>query len=279
MHLTYRPLDGTKVNDRRAIEAQERPVSGGIEQGDDLIRHARELVKNSNDWCASYEIGFAERYIRAQLHIVVRRPLSDTPNYGFLIRAKEPIGIRDEILTVGSRHTHCEDQRSGLDIYQPAMLPHDVELMEGIKHRVPSLIRFQRFNFSAVDWREPIYEFAPLIRTCVEESGAIGDRKIRIFGFKYAMASSECARKKVKTAADSIEIRSDLDVESERERLFFDNYYPIVRSWRWHVFDSHIHISAEPSLDPIAEGWELGYGPINGRFGVQEIVAHSSSRI
>lgn len=95
------------------------------------------------------------------------------------------------------------------------MLAHDVELMEGPKKLVPSLIRFQRFDEGSFGRGEPFYAFETgerineVVETAVNRE--VGFRIVR-----FAVACRERAGENVKATADRFDISSRLNIECER---------------------------------------------------------------
>jgi hypothetical protein len=143
------------------------------------------------------------------------------------------------------------------------MLPHDVELMETPKRLIPSFIRFQRYDDTAFGEGQPLYEVAPLVISSSECGFATSNGKIGLVRSRYIVATCKRTCEDIEATSNGVDVSPRLDVEAQRERLFLDSYYRIVSSWRWHVFNTHIHVVAQPSFEPFGEGWELGYGPIN----------------
>lgn len=236
-----------------------------VEQFDDRVCKARELVERGNYLWRNFGRRFVERYLRGELDIVVRRAIADEAQYGFLIRAEHCGTEKTEIRDVQSSRG-CGGNREfwrDLDAQQPPMLTHDVELMEGEQRFVPSLIRFQRFNARAFAVGKPLYQFTSLEPPGGELVGAPGNGKIRIVWSSYAVAAEQCSRENIETAPQGVDVSADLDIEIQRERAFQARYYRAVRDWRFRLFDTVIRVVAEPGVDPLGEGWQLGYGPVN----------------
>jgi hypothetical protein len=242
-----------------------------IEQFDDRTRCVRKLAENDGRRVAVKRPNFVERYVRGELHIVVRRTLPEQPEYGFLICA-QPSGLGFDPHQIAPDLVGVTDDPEGSGVHRnidkAAVLPFDVKLVEERERLVPSLIRFQRFDTRAFGRRESLYEFGSFVAPGEKFLRAPRDREIRFIWPRYAVAVSERSGENVKATADDIDVRAGLNVESARERAFFDRYYGIVCRWRWHILDVQINVDAQPIIDPFLEGWELGHGPLNAGLSV-----------
>jgi hypothetical protein len=244
-------------------------ISGCVEQLDDGVRKAREIVKRGNDRLARDKASFIDRYLSGEFHLVLRRAFPDESDCGFLIVhhheavgegfvAPQDIGTGD--LKISVIRDHGE---------KFSMLTHDVELVKSPKLLVPSFVRFQRFQAFPGDFRQRVYEFRSLelpLRECV---GAPSDWKIDILKTGYATVSfGERRREDIQAAPQDIQVSADLDVEAERKRLFLAAYYDVVRAIRIVIYDFSIEVGLEPGVNPLSQGWELGFGPIDAGYGV-----------
>lgn len=116
----------------------------------------------------------------------------------------------------GTRPAGYSEEHGGrFDTNQSSMLAHDVELMEGPKKLVHSLIRFQRFDEGSFGRGEPFYAFETgerineVVETAVNRE--VGFRIVR-----FAVARRERAGENVKATADRFDISSRLNIECER---------------------------------------------------------------
>lgn len=132
--------------------------SGGVEQVDDRIRKAREILERFNDWSPHSQTGFIENYMRGKLHIGLRRVLGEQPQYGFIIHSEPSTSGWNEPLD-RTPTKYRERPGTSYDGQQTAMLPHDVQLMEGPQPWVSSLIRVERFDEGAFVLGQPLYAF------------------------------------------------------------------------------------------------------------------------
>lgn len=147
------------------------------------------------------------------------------------------------------------------------MLADNIQFMESVEKVIsPSILSFvwfQRFDDGAFGAGERLYEFVPLETLQVEDLGAGDDRKVSIVNKPWAVAARESCRKDVQTASNGVDVCANLDLEVERQRLFFTRYYDIIRGIRWKLYNSGVKVSVEPCVKTRLKGWELGHGPID----------------
>jgi hypothetical protein len=242
--------EGTKADETESL---------AVEQLDDRLRKAREIVKRANERFSYSDPRFIERYREGACNLGLRRAFGDTREYGLIVGAY-PAGFE----TFNTWAGHSKNSRRRLYPQQSAMLAHDVELMEGPQKFVPSLIWVQRFDDRSFGRRQPLFAFETCQGVNEVEQASI-DRKVFLNVLRHAVARIECAGEDVEAAADGIEVNAGCDMERERQRLFLDHHYEIIRDIRIRVFDSYFEIEIEPSVDLRVKGWELGYGPVNAR--------------
>jgi hypothetical protein len=246
-------------------------VALAVKQRDHRASEARQLTEHWNDWFADSQKSLIERYVDGQLHIGLRRALWDETEWGFVIRRCDE-GDRLK----GNPSRPLEGYLTGVvdDKEQPAMLAHDVELVESPERRISSLVWLQRFKDATFSGGKPLYEFGTLIAPRAEDGFANSNRKIRVFWLRYAEAIGKGRGENIETAADCVDVAADLDNERKGKRLFFDRYYHLMLGVRLKINHVGIDVSFQPGIDATLEGWEVGHGPINAGLGVQEISAH-----
>jgi hypothetical protein len=248
--------DGSPLFEAQA--ATEAGCASIVEPLNDRLCDTREIVKHSDHWFSIRQFGFAKRYAEGICNLGFRRTFADKRQYGFILSAHPP---RRDWLNRPSRNP--EGHRSRLYANQPTMLAHDVEMMEGPQQFVPTFVWFQTFDNLSFGRGKPLYEFGSLVIPCGKSSGTVGDGEIRVFGLRHVVALGESCSEEIERAADGVDVGSDFDIEGERQRLFFDRYYHVMRGWRIRLFDTCADIEMEPGVDAIFEGFELGYGPVN----------------
>jgi len=239
------------------------------ERSNNFICHFGEIQNGALDGIAERYSGFCARYSRKEFNLLVLPPFIDEPYYGFLIGAEGPVcegGIGGE----SSLHAlHREPNGPIGQADESAVLALDVELVQFPKALiVHSVVRLERFYFSPLDIGKPIYEVMALEFPGRPLVGAADDGKV-YFGFPlYVMPFGEGGCQDIQARADGVDADAELDVERARKRLLEERYYPILRSWRWRLFDTNLEINAGPGFDPLIEGFGLGYGPIYGRLSI-----------
>jgi hypothetical protein len=244
------------------FEAQAASGAGRssvVEQFDDRLRKAREIVERSNNRFSFRHPRFVDRYREGTCNVGLRRALADECQYGFVISAYPSGGDRMDRASPAGYSEKC---RSRLDSKQSAMLAHDVELMEGPQKVIPSIIRFQRFDDVSFGRGKPLYAFETGERVDKVVEAAV-NREVGFRVLTFAVARRERAGEDIQATANRVDVSPCLDIECQRQRLFFDRYYELVRNIRIRVFEGYFNIEMEPGVDPFVEGWELGYGPVN----------------
>ena len=146
------------------------------------------------------------------------------------------------------------------------MLPFNIKIVQEGKAdvSVDSSIRFQRFDNCSFGQGKPLYEFSPLIVSATKFSGAFGDGEISFIRTSHAVAVSERCGENIKTTSNGVDISASFNIECEREWRFLDYYQRIIRRIRAVIFEDYIQIVFNEGIEPFFEGWEIGYGPVNG---------------
>ena len=134
-----------------------------VEQADDRLRVAREMLQDSRDFYTLSESGLIERYKRSELHLVVRRSLPDEPQYGFLLHAHAARFNESEVISNRLSVQKGEAQRTYLCGQEPLVISGNIEMMEKPKRLVPSLIRTQKFDDLTLAGGNFCYKFVPLV--------------------------------------------------------------------------------------------------------------------
>jgi hypothetical protein len=140
------------------------------------------------------------------------------------------------------------------------MLSDNIQIMKRTKEMIPILssVRVQRFDDSSFLGRQRIYEFVPFVSLPGEKDCLAGrDRKVSIVNERLAVAICQNAGQNIKAASNGVEIDASLDLECERERLFFRDDHHIIGNVSWQLSDSHMHIIAEPSIKLLLQEWEV----------------------
>lgn len=240
---------------------------GRVEVPNDRVREARELAERSEDALSEQVRGrFIEAYISGEFKVGLRCTLGQAANYGFTLSAFRRTGGSFETRPLGV----ADPQGNGNDDNgeQPLVLADNVEQMEGVQKPIPSLVRSERFYDLSYIGGEGLYEFVPLVIAPFKVIETGRHRKVSIVKKRWAVAHGQGGGKNIEAAPNSIDVRPGFDVEAEGKRLFFERYHLVVRNVRWKIFNTHIDVSVEPTIQSLTEGWEMGYGPVDRRLRV-----------
>jgi hypothetical protein len=256
-------VDCIRERDGSPVSTIDGEISGAgrqlpVESLDNRFGETGKIVQGSDHWFSIRVPDFCDRYAKGLCNLGFRRTFADERQYGFLAGSQPP--SRDWLNPIPA---YPEGHGHRLYTDQSAMLTYDVQIMEGPKQSIPTFVWFQIFDNRSFGRGKPLYEFASLIVASREGGRTFGDGEIRVFGLRHAVTLGERGGQKIESTSNSIDVRTDLDIEFERQRLVFDRYYDIMRSWRISLFDGCAHIEMEPGVDALFEGFELGYGPIN----------------
>lgn len=242
-----------------------------VEVSDDGLGDVRELVERCNNLPMWEVCGFIQAYLRGDLNLGLLYTLGDQTNYGFIWSAAHEAGTRNgsECFRGAPPAGNLNLSRLDIDGHQSLVLSDDVQQMEGIQKSIPSLVRFQRFDDTSFLDGEGLYEFMPLVIPSRELLLAGSDGKVSIVNKRLAVAVRQCAGEDIEAATNGINVSASLDLERERQRLFFSSQNNIIRDIGWRLFDDHIEIVFKPGIRCLSEGWEFGYGPIDRRLSMQ----------
>lgn len=241
---------------------------GDVEPLDDRVRQARELMQRANYWHSADQVSFIERYITGKLEIGFRRALGEQPQYGFVLHGYPSGSDHSEMVLNAPYAEDAQLLRVNHSRNQLSVLPHSVELMERPKRRVAAFIRFQLFKDATFALGEALYEFSPTIFSGEESGLGLDDREINLVRPRYAVAIRQRCGEHIKRASDGVQIHADFDIEGARERFFRDGGDNIVRGITLRLFDRECEVIVEPSVAPLLQGWESGFGPLDASLGV-----------
>jgi hypothetical protein len=203
-----------------AVEAEGDSRAGHssvVEQLDDRLRKARELVERGNKRFSYGDPLFIDRYREGACYLGLRRAFGDERQLGFVVAAY-PAG-RKSLDRNTSDPEHCW---GWLYSKQPTMFAHDVELMEGPQKFVPSAIWVQRFDDLSVGSGKPQPLFA--FETFEWIDKVMERAKNREVGFgviRHAVARIQCAGEDIKAAADRVDVSTDLPTWNARGKGSF----------------------------------------------------------
>lgn len=251
-------------------------VASVIEVSNNGLGEVGELVERCNNLSMREVRGFVQAYLRGEFNLGLLYTLGDETNYGFIWSAAHVAwaGNGGEGFRGVSPARDFNQSRMDIDGYQSLMLSDNVEPMEGVKKVIPSLIRFKRFDDSSFLGGEGLYKFRPFEALASSEGVhklGVGRRngKVCVINERMAVAVCQGASENVKAASDSIDVGPRLNLECERQRLFFDRHHHVVRNIFWLFSDGYVYVTLKPSIGSLPEGWEFDYGPVDRGLSVE----------
>jgi len=231
------------------------------EQNDRLSAFAEDMQRAS-DRLNFKETRFVDDYI-AGIYDFGLRPLGNEPQYGFTLSALNEAGGLSE---PDAEPPNMERAGTRICAQESFVLPDVVQVMEGGKRFIPSLVRLACFESVPVCPGQLPYEFRPFVIPRSKFLGGFGNGEINFVREDGLLTFLYRPSDHIEATSDGIEIGPELDVERERKRDFFSRYEQIVRVLRWELYDSGVNVVVAPGLETIFERWEVGYGPIDSRF-------------
>jgi len=231
-----------------------------VEQLDDRLRKVRELTQRWKDWLAVEKLGFVERYIQKKLNLVVRRRGIPGRQDGIVFYAHP--GIESH----SGRGTVPGDGK-GLGVAencdQSSMLSRNVQVVNGRKHIIPSIVRLEVFDDDLIGIRKPVYLFVSPVFLCRELPRAAADWKVDVFWRHCAISLGERDGEHIQAAPDAVDNGPDLSVDDQGHRLDISDANELLARLRIQVFQKRMRAFLTPSGHSPAKNWELGFGPIN----------------
>ncbi len=251
----------TEHAERLTIPERDRPVL--TEQLDDRLRKAREIAERGHDWLVGDQRSFVERYVEGSLKLAFWRTDWRPGDYGVILEAW-PNGWKF--------HARCRPNASAWDNSdgdQAPMLASDIKCVESDQGIIPSRIRLHRFEDSGHSGGKGLYEFAPFVIPLHPSVGALRDWKVDVVLPKFRVAVGDSRRENIKATAKPVDDRPDLSVDNAWKRFGDAKLNEMLSRLRVRIVPDQLKCGTlPPSLKPLFEGWELGYGPIDTSFSV-----------
>ena len=240
-------------------------ASGNIEQLDRMADHVCELGQCWDHGLSEIGVSFRDKYLRGILKFGVRKTFGHEANYGFTVSCVHEhsarVGGENEVFEV-SLPADSEPRGLVIDAQQPEMLSANVKLMESPEKTISSVVRVARFYDLSRCCGNTLYKFRPLKIPELPRLLASGDREIDPIQVSYAVALRDSDGENVQRSPHGIQVSADFGIEGQRERLFFERHNNIMRLLLFRVATDYADVTISPSLQPLLEGWEIGYGPI-----------------
>lgn len=242
-----------------------------LEKLDDRVRQADELVERWDNWRRRQTLGFVERYLSGDTKIAIRC-INTGPAYHGAILESRPLAGHPQALRPSGRGDHYSERHQ---VYadEPVMFPCHIEAMNGVKHVIPTRVRFQTFYDRAIRRGEPLFAFRFVHR--VNEVLVAGvKRKMVVGSWRYAVAPREGCGQQIKTGADAVDHGPDSRIQACGQSLVYLQLQQLLPHLRVRLFNEEIWGAVEPGLEGMLEGVEVGSGPVDGPIGIFEVGTH-----
>lgn len=236
-----------------------------VENPDYRFCVSSEPLQRPHDRQDGEKFGFVNDYVSSVGHLWLRS-LVDEPQYGFTISCINELGWDFEAHTPPA---NMEEPGSLVGLENTFVLPDNVEIVQGKKRVVRSLVRFATFKQFSVGTGQLAYEFGPGIIPGREVVGAVGDREIDFPGVEHEwLPVIDSPSDHIETTTDGVDVSSGLNIERKRQGIFFDRKKDVFRVVRWQLTDHCMDVIAAPGFETLRERWEIGFGPIYRRLSV-----------
>jgi hypothetical protein len=236
-----------------------------VEQLNDLSDVVCEARQERPGWLIDEpKGGFIERYLGGDMAIALRRrdaaggwePVQD----GFIIQ-NFTAGHELKPIDLNAIRGNAR-----VDSNQSFVFAAYIELMKDVKHRVPALVRPERFNNALFMLGKPLFAFNSISPEKVV--GGTENWKVRFVARFYAIACGECRREQIEAAANRIDDSADLRIEDQIEWPLEHGGQYVVGRISITLHDKYIRAIPLPGSEALLERWDLGYGPIDSSLSI-----------
>ena len=233
-----------------------------VEQFDDVVTARTECAQFEHQRFIHQANGrLVDRYLAGEIGIVLRQGVIGgspwaTNQYGFIWKAMR-FGAR---APKHKRRMQFDDLGVGAD--KPLMLSDDVEVVQGIKKRIPSFVRLQRFDGRDLSIGEPIFLF-DVVQISGESALKLMNWEFSVSVRLYAVSLGEGSGDHIEGASVGIDDQSRFDIDERVERDFFSRHYELVRGIRIILEPEFIRVTTHPGKEALLQNWDLGYGPLD----------------
>lgn len=187
---------------------------------------------------------------------------------GFVIQALVDAGPVEDVCEISK----FLDER--LCPNQSLMLAHDVELVEGVKQSVPSVIRPEIFDFGDLGLREPLFFFDVLCAT--EEVLPFVDGEVSFRTRLFAVAARERCGEKIQAATSAVYDSPHIGDNDILKRELLIRYEQFVAGLRIVLSDETIWASMMPFDETVLNDWDMGAAPVSSSLSVSDGAARAS---
>lgn len=244
-----------------------------LELFDNVSGHVGEGGKRDDSVVAVQGARLSHRYLSGDLEVIFVSEFGDHAKYGFAIGVNQ-LGESGFAFNETIPPMASNDSGARFDSQKSLVFPGIVEVVQLPEEGVPSVVRLDRFDYLALRIGEPLYEVSPLVFSRQKLGLGLGDGKICLVPIRHVVAVGKGRREYIERAADRVDVGPEFDRKLKGYGRFLECYEKVVSGVRIKIFDAQINIDVEPSLHPLLEGWQVGYGPINRRIGVCNVGAH-----
>lgn len=239
-------------------KAQSTPAS--VEEHDDVIRKAAELVKRSNEMSANSKRTLIEQHMNNYMKIAVRCADVGPPYYGFTLKSW-PVGASQSQSFEKFPSYRRKERIVKLNIDESLMLPEYVQIVQCNENMISSSPRFEIFDDRAFPLRKDIYCFVSLIVPLDEMRTTFCDGEISVFVARPAVALCNCCNENVETASDATDDCPGFSIDHRVKRFYISEFKKLLPLLRISLTDNMVTGTIAPGFNSVLKNWELGYGP------------------
>src|SRR5271165_5292599 len=172
--------------DAPVSDALTLSAARSVEQIDDRLRRAREIVQRAKE-CRRWErLSYGERYLRGNLNIGLRCVDFGPPYYGAILEAFPNPADANPSVVGGFADSRVDGQHIRRD--ESPVLPHVIECVEIKQVRVPARPRLQTFDNLLVGGGQQTYLFLSRVFPLKERDAAPADGELSTFWIRSASA-------------------------------------------------------------------------------------------
>src|ERR1700730_8469202 len=185
-----------------------------VESIDNLAREFYKITDNKLDWATGQTGDLAERYLDADLNLVVRVGGAARQHVA-VIRRLRPI---DGVQFCRQRTESIKSNPSGYfrKNQQSLMLADVVQTIKGNQEFIPSIARLEVFDRRLISSRNQLY---PFVSCSLPFGFCFADREISVFYQTLAVSLGQCGCEQVETGSDAVDNGSSLCVDEAGKRV------------------------------------------------------------